>query len=805
MFTALLRKARSDVAGRPLQTGLVFVVVALATAILTAAVTTQVTVDRAFTTRFDETNGAHVWFSYAGDRRSESSTADLQRIASLDEVAETSGVIPYISRLPAVLDDGTVDLRLHGLPSVPPAVGRPVVARGRWLAQEGKREIVVDYGLARERGLDVGDRLEILAPGGAEVFQVVGLSVEAGLSYPHTYADSLPYASSFVLPAAIDALDPNRELRAWEYGVRIDDAENAWQFVDKVGQAYPDGRAPAATTWDMSKAEVTDAVSLYAAFIGLIGMIAVGVAAFVIVSVVGGNALAHVRDVGLLKAVGFTPRQVTALLLVEHVAVGLVAALIGTAVGYLAAPLVLRATGNVLGTAPSPVFDLPLMAAIVIGVTLVIALTAFAPAWRGGRVSTVQALNSGSTRTRSGASRTAKLAALLRLPAVVTVGVKDVFNRPVRSVLTVGALTVAVMMAVFGLAMELTLRGIVEDPRLSGGAPYQITITRSGTDGGMPATDVSALLDGHPQVESHFGELELLGDLDTGVHGGDGAEVVRLGAVDPAYADLSPYLSDGRLFAGPGEAIITGRAASERGLGIGDSLTFVIGDHDSAEPEPETEGRALVLQVVGIYVGDDLRIMTGLDTVRGQLGAAVGPTRYLVKAGDGVDPEALKLDLLNEAGGAFSVSVLDAVQQTEETAGYIRPPLYALALALFAISVVSVLITLLFLVRERYRDFAILKTVGFTPRQVAVSVVSGAFLMAAPALVVGVPLGLLLTRAAMDFIGNEAEIGTPFGTMPGPVAIVLLVPVILLVAALGAALPARRAAGITVRDALRFE
>ena len=60
MLNGLFRKARADVAGRPLQTGLVFVVVAIATGILAVAVTAQVTADRTFMTRFEEGNGAHV-------------------------------------------------------------------------------------------------------------------------------------------------------------------------------------------------------------------------------------------------------------------------------------------------------------------------------------------------------------------------------------------------------------------------------------------------------------------------------------------------------------------------------------------------------------------------------------------------------------------------------------------------------------------------------------------------------------------------------------------------------------------------
>ena len=331
MLNALFRKARADVAGRPLQTGLVFIIVAVATAILAAAVTTQVSVDRAFMTRFEEGNGAHVWFSYPRHQPGEGDPSDLMRIGEMKEVTAASGPVPYASRFPVVLDDGTVDLMLIGLPSVLPEVGRPIVTRGRWLSPDGDREIVLDHGLARVRGIEIGDRLEVLGRESSETFEVVGLFVAAGLSYPHTYSASTPYASAYVLPAVLETMEPDLDKWGWRYGVRVQDPEAAGEFARTAWHMYPDGQNPSFTTWKASRDEVSEGVRLYAVFIGLFGIFAVGVAAFVIVNVVSGNVFAHLRDIGLLKSVGFTPWQVTTLLLVEHAGVGLVAAVVGVA------------------------------------------------------------------------------------------------------------------------------------------------------------------------------------------------------------------------------------------------------------------------------------------------------------------------------------------------------------------------------------------------------------------------------------------------------------------------------------------
>ncbi len=63
------------------------------------------------------------------------------------------------------------------------------------------------------------------------------------------------------------------------------------------------------------------------------------IVAFVVVGIlVGARASDQHREIGLLKAAGFTPRQVGAVFALESTALGLVAAGLGFALGTLLAP-----------------------------------------------------------------------------------------------------------------------------------------------------------------------------------------------------------------------------------------------------------------------------------------------------------------------------------------------------------------------------------------------------------------------------------------------------------------------------------
>jgi putative ABC transport system permease protein len=108
-------------------------------------------------------------------------------------------------------------------------------------------------------------------------------------------------------------------------------------------------------------------------------------------------------------------------------------------------------------------------------------------------------------------------------------------------------------------------------------------------------------------------------------------------------------------------------------------------------------------------------------------------------------------------------------------------------------------------IRERRRDFAVLKTVGFTPAQVAQTVFSGSTVLALTAVAVGLPLGLVATRVMFDVLSSAAGIGTGVGAMPGALWLAPLVPGALAVAVLATVVPARRAASVAVAEALRYE
>ena len=129
------------------------------------------------------------------------------------------------------------------------------------------------------------------------------------------------------------------------------------------------------------------------------------------------------------------------------------------------------------------------------------------------------------------------------------------------------------------------------------------------------------------------------------------------------------------------------------------------------------------------------------------------------------------------------------------------PLILAGVLALLAIATVAhALVTA---VRRRRRDLALLKTLGFTRRQVSTAVAWQATTLAAVALVIGVPLGVIVGRwswtALADNLGTVAEPIVPV------LAVVVAVPIVMLVANAVAYVPGRIAASLRPASVLRSE
>jgi ABC-type antimicrobial peptide transport system permease subunit len=202
----------------------------------------------------------------------------------------------------------------------------------------------------------------------------------------------------------------------------------------------------------------------------------------------------------------------------------------------------------------------------------------------------------------------------------------------------------------------------------------------------------------------------------------------------------------------------------------------------NTSPDPNLNGPAIAV----------VRIRRGVRPA-----AALSSLRRIADLGDKAvanDPQAY--------GDSFLVL---GVQRPAEIVNYqstgATPGLLAAGLAVGA--VVALGLTLGASVRRRRRDLALLKTFGFTQRQLAAAVAWQASVAAFVGIVVGVPVGIALGRWLWDLFARDIY-AVPLPTVPvGEVALVVLGTLVL--ANLVAVIPGQMAARTPTALVLRAE
>jgi putative ABC transport system permease protein len=753
MRAAALRVIKADLRARPMNTFLTGLVVAFALGALVVTLHGRATLDEPYDRLFAATNGAHVTVG-------SESRAALERIAALPGVAQFAGPRP-VAEVPVRLHGRTDTVGLIGLPRTRARVENPLILEGR--AARARGELVLSRRFVREHGGAVGDVVVAGTGAARSDLRVVGIGATAGSG-----------AGGWADPADVRALaTPDRPLRHG-LALRLADPAAAPAFARRLAA---DGEL-GVQDWRRQRRELTEDSRRLLTILQATTLLALLAAAFTLATAIGGRVLAQRRQIGLLRAIGLTPAGVTGVLVAHYLVLAALAAPAGLAGGALVAERLSADAAGVLGAPAHPPPSVPLLAAALLLALAVVALATALPAWRAGRIPVQAALALGRGATSERASRVAALARALRLPVVVGVGAKDAFAQRGRTALTVSSLALAAALVSTAMGFEATMDRLASEPALRG-QPWDLRVQSS-----LPAAEVDRMLAGRGEITAvaRVRELLMIGGRDTELHAR---------ALDGPLAAFPFAIRDGRAARATGEVTLGRGALEALGARIGDRITVRIDERPAS------------LRVVGRHVEPDDGGRGAVTSLR-SLPAAVADLDepyWAVRLSAGADPVATAAALRREGGGR--VSVERPIESLEREAADLRPVVYGTVALLIAIGALNLLTTLGLAVRERERDYAVLASVGATPRQVRTTVIAGGSLLALPAAALGLPLGawiFLLVIGATD----PAD-GPDVATLPAwwwyPLAIAAAV----VLAAAVSALASRAATRIRPAPALRAE
>ncbi|MEU7055572.1 ABC transporter permease [Streptomyces sp. NPDC046197] len=706
---------------------------------------------------FTQSRGAHVWIHTV-------KSADTGRLAALDGVEAVAG--PYPTESVTVSSRGTrAQAELRGT-SGRPTVGRPLLASGHWLDPREPDGVVLDSRLARALLAEPGDTLTL--PGTARTMTVVGVADSAEPRYRPGEQPGLVWA----LPSAVR--DPGGRV----IGLRLTDPGDTDYAVQRAVTVLGAGAVGEVSTWQQARAEAQGDNRLLGQVLGLFGLGALVAAGFAVHGAIGTRIRGHLRDISVLKAIGFTPGQVVRIFLLQHVAYALLGALAAAALTQGLGTGIPGRLGDAVGVWQGlPGHTLALFAVPVGAVLFIGAVTGLA-AWRAGRVPPVPVPRPAAP-VGGRLTGLARRALGLRLPPALVLGWHKAFSRRPRTLATIGRLALPLLLIVVAMSAWTTIDRFHSRPAQMG-LPAALTVR---ADGGTGDRETRVLLDREPRVAAVYPGVEVAA-LVPGQ-----TSTIALRGLGTRQAPYPYTLAEGRPATGPDEAVAGQGLLDLLDVHVGDWVRMTVGDQPQIlhivgrSIEPENAGRV---------------ISTSLDTLR-ENDPHLAPTLYQLRLRPGSDPHRVATDLASAGLGHLDVHT---VTNPADGLSPLRAVVAGLVCVLALIGLIELLTAIGGTVREGERDLLALKAIGLSPRQITAITVTATGCTTLAAVAVGTVLGLPLAHWLIDAQGRSSGIGAGIAQIPPPGLLVLFSAAAVLGAAALAAVPAARAARRRLADTL---
>jgi putative ABC transport system permease protein len=773
--SAVWQVSRAAVRRRRMQTVIIGVVVMLSTTMIVVALGLLAASSGPFDQAYAKQSGAHLVASYDRTKVSD---------AQLTEAARTAAAVA------GPFGQATLDLNTGGPKTSLVVVGRADpggtvdrlnVWKGRWADKPG--EIVMNRNPTDSTGRGAPKLGDTVTLAGSHRLTIVGFAYSVSGS-----------ADAWVAAAQMTSLKPTSTQMLYRFAQAATN-EQVSAGQSEVTAGLPSGALVGTQSYLALRALATGEPNTFVPFLMVFGWLGLAVAVLIVANVVSGAVVAGFKHIGVLKALGFTPTQVMTVYLAMVSIPAFVGCAIGTVLGnVLAESLLTRAFENygAGGVGVAVWVDV----ASMLGVPALVALSALVPALRARSLSAAEAISAGSAPRAGRGLRAQRWLSGTRLPRAVSLGFGLPFARPARTALTLAAVVLGVTSVTLAVGLGKSL------------TTYQTAASRVGAvdltmfgglkESGPPppgeeGPPVAKLTDAQDEalLRATPGASAVIASADLPMRLAGTKTDLRVSFYRGDFEQLGYRILGGRWFDGPGQVVVSERFLRQRGLAVGDTITL------------QLPGKSLQVRIVGkaLYNSGD-EVLSNWQTL-----ALVAPdlraSTYEIKVKPGTD-----LDSYVKAVQAGDSGLIETPGQEAGTfVAIVLATVVLLTLMLGTVASLGVFNTVVLNTRERRRDLGMLKSIGMTPGQVIVMVVTSMAALGAIGGLLGIPLGIVAHRLVVPAMANGAQVEIPafmLDVFPVPL-LALLVLAGIAISALGAFLPARSAAHLTIAEVLHNE
>ena len=684
-------------------------------------------------------------------------------MSSVDEtVGEDLAVMPEVAAISGMLQgwsqtEGEPFFFVFGYPQDSFILGRFQIVDGVPLDDRSAKKVrgkplLLGSSAAEVMEKNTGDTVRLMDT----VFRVVGI-YETGDAFEDSGAILNLYDAQEVI---------GKQRQVSVFYIQLKDPNLSDRFITRVERKYPD--LSISGIEEFADQQIGD--DMIQAYVWVIGGLAILIGGVVMMNAQLMAVFERTREIGVLRAVGWSSNRVLRMILAESLLVSLLGGLLGAGLGWLLLYTLSQVT-VMLGLASTDVSTEILLQALIIVVILGL-VGGLYPARRAAKLQPVEALR------YEGGSAGGKVK---RLP-IGGMAVQSLWQRSLRTLLTV-------------ITIGLTVGSILALDTIMSGMQVAMTDMFSETEimirqADISDTSLSAMderigkrMAAWPEVQSVSGLVFTALMLQE-----EGAFFILLGYPPNEYAIQKYSIVDGERLKGNRQIIIGRMMAELLNKDVGDTI--------------ELSGSRF--RVVGIFESDvSMEEMGGVTTLRDAQVLAGRPhkvTMYAVKLND----SSQATEIVNKINTEIpDVHAAISGEFAEQMPDFESSDMMINGISFMAIFIggVGVLNTMLMAVYERTQEIGVLRSLGWRKRHILGLILREAILLGLLGGAAGIFIALGL-NALISLIPTYGEMITPLWELE---MLARAIGVALLLGVLGGLYPAYRATLLQPVEALRYE
>jgi putative ABC transport system permease protein len=670
-----------------------------------------------------------------------------------------------------------------------PGMRRLALTQGVWPTRGA---LNVEHQSAIFFGVEPGE--SILIEDGRRVRSVAvgGIIRSSSVNPPQFGGNATFYADPDTALSLIGIADANRlyvRLTAFEQQAAEENARRIQNRLERMGV-----RVTGYMLHDPDVHPLQTMVDTIAVILGILGALALGLSAFLIINTSRAMIVQQVWQIGVMKVYGATVERVLGIYLLSAFLVGLLAALIAIPAAILATFYLSDWLLNMINIQRGAFRIVPQAVIIQAVVALVVpVLAALGPIIGGARITPREAISTYGLGDGFGSGWLDRLTTHLRfLPRPLTLSLRNSLRHKTRVVLTLLTLSIAGIMFVGVLAvgdsLDRTLELLIRDLGLD------VWVVFGQPERAERLTEIAETVPGvlHAEVWDQRPAYLALAT-------GEDKEIYLMGVPD-ASAMFHPRIVQGRnLLPDDGHAILlNNKIATDHGIDVGDRIELTIGGRTSAWT---------VVGLVTSITNEQLDCFVPLHTLSREAGSLNRGTVVMIQSTDQSDAllQAVRSAYVGRnLEPAFLLSANQIRTQTRAQFGIVLALMLSMALLIAIVGGLGLMGTLSINVLERRREIGIMRSVGATSMAIVGTFIAEGLALGLFSWLIAAPLSYPGATFFSQVVG-VALFRVPLDFQYSHTALVLWLALVIVLSTLASLWPAIRAANTRIIDALRFE